>query len=81
MQVQARINKEALRVEKLKQVKMNSLQQAEQDLQKIHQKMVKDQKNQATALKKIKERQELEEHTREKWHTKRGTVLDRFNQT
>jgi hypothetical protein len=41
--------------------------------------MVKDQKNQASAMKKIKEKQELEEHTREKWHTKRGTVLDRFN--
>jgi hypothetical protein len=41
--------------------------------------MVKDQKNQATAYKKMKEREELDDHNREKRHIKRGTVLDRFN--
>jgi len=36
MQMQSRIYKEANRVEKLKQVKMNSVHQAELDLKKIH---------------------------------------------
>ena len=81
MQVQSRISKEAHRVERFKQVKQNSMQQAEEELQRIHQKIARDQKKQAAYQKHIKEQEEVEEHKRDKYNTKRTTVLNNFNST
>jgi hypothetical protein len=78
MQVQTRMTKEAARVERLKTVKQNSMHQAELELQRIHQKIVKDQKKQQTYQKHVKEQEDLAEHTRDKYHTKRSTVLNNF---
>lgn len=57
------------------------MHQAEQELQKIHQKIVKDQKKQVLYQKHAKELEDMAEHTRDKYHTKRSTVLNNFNST
>jgi hypothetical protein len=54
------------------------MNQAELELQRIHQKIVKDQKKQQTYQKHVKEQEDLAEHTRDKYHTKRSTVLNNF---
>ena len=57
------------------------MHQAELELQRIHQKIVKDQKKQQSYQKHVKEQEDLAEHTRDKYHTKRSTVLNNFNST